>query len=154
MGFAMGPASQPGTTARAGGRLNLVTPIFVSSSLAAAPTFHGIATLDLTFTADPPECSNGLDDDGDGYVDWPSDPACQTESFAREFAQCQDGVNNDGDGRIDFDGGASMNGGVPLTHPDGPCAGNPYRNREAPDACGVCGEIVLALAGLALLGRR
>jgi len=34
---------------------------------------------------------------------------------------CGDGWDNDGDGFIDFDGGASVNGGVPLAPPDPGC---------------------------------
>jgi hypothetical protein len=33
----------------------------------------------------PPACSNGLDDDGDGYIDWPSDPGCDSPTDDNEF---------------------------------------------------------------------
>jgi hypothetical protein len=154
MGFAHGPFFQTGTTARAGGRLNLVTPIFVSTSLPSVPLFPAIATLDVTFTADPTACDNGVDDDGDGYVDHGADPVCQGDpTFARENAQCQDGVDNDGDGRIDSDGGASIFG-APIAPTDPPCVGKPWRNNESSGGCGLGAEAAFALAALLALRRR
>ena len=55
----------------------------------------------------PAECSNGIDDDGDGRVDWPDDPQCADggdvlEGPAARTPRCADGVDNDGDGRIDL----------------------------------------------------
>jgi len=155
MGFAMGPAQQPGSTVRAGGRLNLVTPIFISSSIPASSyntVFHGIATLDLTFTADPYVCDNGLDDDGDGLADT-ADPVCGSDpTFTREGAQCQNGLDDDGDGTIDYDGGASLSG-TPLGPPDPQCTG-PRRNRETTGGCGLGAEAALALASVGWLCRR
>ena len=57
-----------------------------------------------------PACSNGSDDDGDGAIDYPSDPSCQSVLGDSE-SQCSDGIDNDGDGRVDFD---------PVTHADAP----------------------------------
>jgi hypothetical protein len=52
MGFAHGPASQPGMTALFGGEMNLVTPLFISSTLNGNPNpdFPGVATLAIRFT--------------------------------------------------------------------------------------------------------
>jgi hypothetical protein len=54
------------------------------------------------------QCSDGVDNDGDGYTDYPSDPGCQsttdtdeTDAPAQTY-QCSDGVDNDGDGSIDY----------------------------------------------------
>ena len=59
------------------------------------------------------QCSNGIDDDNDGLIDYPKDLGCQnpqdtneTNLFvpyydARNRAQCNDGLDNDHDGRID-----------------------------------------------------
>jgi len=156
MGFAYGPASLPGSTAMDGGRLNLVTPVFISTSIPSVPLFPAIATLDIRFTGDPPPpaCSNGIDDDSDGLVDYPADPACQTADSPRENAKCQDGTDNDSDGRIDFDGGAWTNGGVPLTAPDPQCVGRPCRDREAPDGCGLGAELALLFGLLGAMRRR
>lgn len=54
---------------------------------------------------EPPECSDGIDNDGDGAVDWPADFSCSSskdDDEASPVAACQDGVDNDGDGLVDF----------------------------------------------------
>jgi hypothetical protein len=69
-----------------------------------------------------PPCANGRDDDADGAIDWPADPGCwAADHSATEDPACQNGVDDDGDGGIDFDGGASWNGGVPVSLPDPRC---------------------------------
>src|SRR3989338_3412537 len=61
------------------------------------------------------ECSNAIDDDGDGLIDL-SDPACHSDGNAGNpssydpthddesdfVSQCRDGIDNDGDGKTDF----------------------------------------------------
>ncbi len=50
-------------------------------------------------------CSNGVDDDGDGYADYPNDPGCSGPEDNTETDNthvCDDGLDNDGDGKIDF----------------------------------------------------
>ncbi|MBS2021167.1 MAG: hypothetical protein JST92_02070, partial [Deltaproteobacteria bacterium] len=54
-------------------------------------------------------CSDGVDNDGDGKIDYPNDPACpspQSDSEAKGdgwvMPACSDGVDNDGDGLVDF----------------------------------------------------
>jgi len=94
-------------------------------------------------------CDNGIDDDGDGFVDFPDDPACNPALGAtRESTQCQDGIDNDGDGRMDYDGGASHHAGAPVTEPDPDCVEKPYKNSERTNACGLGAELVLLLAAL------
>jgi hypothetical protein len=51
-----------------------------------------------------PDCSNGLDDDGDGLIDL-EDPGCGDADDPSEKAPdltCDDGEDNDGDGLVDF----------------------------------------------------
>lgn len=55
--------------------------------------------------ATTPQCRDGIDNDGDGAIDAPSDFSCSSpddddETFPK--AQCQDGVDNDGDVYTDF----------------------------------------------------
>jgi subtilisin family serine protease len=57
----------------------------------------------------PAACSNGLDDDGDGLVDFPADPGCSGASDTDEFnapapppAACSNGLDDDGDGLVDY----------------------------------------------------
>jgi hypothetical protein len=53
------------------------------------------------------QCNDGLDNDGNGHLDYPDDPGCESELDPQEAQvktprQCSDGVDNDGDGRTDF----------------------------------------------------
>ena len=56
--------------------------------------------------ANKPQCSDGIDNDGDGLVDFPDDPGCISETDTTENSlpspQCSDGRDNDNDGKIDF----------------------------------------------------
>ncbi|MEZ4431313.1 MAG: hypothetical protein R3F65_02790 [bacterium] len=52
-------------------------------------------------------CRNGVDDDGDGRVDYPEEPGCQSpadrdETDPEPLPQCADDLDNDGDGEVDF----------------------------------------------------
>lgn len=53
-----------------------------------------------------PECNDGIDNDGDGFIDYPYDPSCDSvldDSEAPfDYFQCNDGIDNDGDGWIDM----------------------------------------------------
>ena len=57
----------------------------------------------------PPQCSDGIDNDGDGLVDYPADLGCTSKNDNTEAPnpppppapQCSDGIDNDGDGLID-----------------------------------------------------
>jgi large repetitive protein len=78
-------------------------------------------------------CSNGVDDDGDGLVDFPADPGCTSadDNDETNMPQCNDGIDNDGDGKIDY--------------PDDPGCLNPNQNDEADDCpdgpnCPQCGN--------------
>lgn len=53
MGFAMGPASASGSTAQSGGRLQLVTPISVTTNIGASAIVPAFATLTLHFVPEP-----------------------------------------------------------------------------------------------------
>jgi hypothetical protein len=110
--------------------------------LAVLHTDVGLSAIDVTpvFT----RCSNGIDDDGDGAMDFPDDPGCGTPLALKEAPRCNDGVDNDGDGGIDWDGGGT---GSP---PDLECAGIASRDREVVNSggCGLGAELVLVLAVL------
>ncbi len=52
-------------------------------------------------------CSDGLDNDGDGFVDYPADPGCSSPGDTDETdppppPACSDGLDNDNDGKIDY----------------------------------------------------
>lgn len=54
------------------------------------------------------QCNDGIDNDGDGLIDFPNDPDCLFPTDTNEASgvlqqpECNDGVDNDGDGLIDF----------------------------------------------------
>ena len=51
-----------------------------------------------------PQCGDGVDNDGDGKIDFPADPGCSsaTDDNETDPPACSDGIDNDGDGKIDF----------------------------------------------------
>ncbi len=70
-----------------------------------------IETVVITVTdlvVDKPQCDDGIDNDGDGKIDFPNDPGCTDQNDDNEtddpvdLPQCNDGVDNDGDGKADF----------------------------------------------------
>ncbi|MBW2272599.1 MAG: hypothetical protein JRG96_04970 [Deltaproteobacteria bacterium] len=64
-----------------------------------------------------PECSDGLDNDGDGLTDHPADTSCWGVLDNAESSECSDGLDNDGDGATD--------------HPDDPSCYGPFSVHEA-----------------------
>ncbi len=49
------------------------------------------------------ECMDGLDNDGDGWIDWPADPGCDSPDDDVELTpSCSDGRDNDDDGLVDY----------------------------------------------------
>ncbi len=53
----------------------------------------------------PPQCSDAIDNDSDGAIDYPADFSCSSATDNDETnpkAQCQDLADNDGDALIDF----------------------------------------------------
>ncbi|MGM5484002.1 MAG: hypothetical protein ACQER9_03750 [Nanobdellota archaeon] len=53
------------------------------------------------------QCSDGKDNDNDGYIDYPNDPGCESpedivENNVDYNYECSDNKDNDEDGRIDF----------------------------------------------------
>ncbi|MEK6905063.1 MAG: putative Ig domain-containing protein [Nanoarchaeota archaeon] len=69
-----------------------------------------IETIIITVTdlvVDKPQCDDGVDNDGDGKIDFPNDPGCTDKNDDNEtddpvdLPQCNDGVDNDGDGKAD-----------------------------------------------------
>jgi hypothetical protein len=92
---------QPGNPAiiGRGGRARRINagPRALDAAVTAAPTALGA----VEFT--PPACSNGQDDDGDSFVDFPADRGCTSAADDSERASpesglaCDDGIDNDGD---------------------------------------------------------
>ena len=82
-------------------------------------------------------CDDGLDNDGDGLPDYPSDPGCRNPQYFYEAPQCDDDLDNDGDGFIDWDGG--IGGGTP----DPFCGTLAWKNKEKKTGCGLGFEVGL-----------
>lgn len=113
--------------------------------------------LVLHFRNAVPACADGIDNDGDGAVDWPADISCPHAEAVTENPECSDGLNNDPsqDNLIDFDGGASA--GLPpefQTDPDPGCGGRPWSNESPAGHCGLGFELAGILPLLAALRRR
>ncbi|TSC98119.1 MAG: hypothetical protein Greene101449_975, partial [Candidatus Peregrinibacteria bacterium Greene1014_49] len=66
-------------------------------------------TVSTTVTCpSTPQCQDGIDNDGDGAVDFPGDFSCGDpgdDDEGNPKSQCQDGIDNDADGVIDFGSG-------------------------------------------------
>jgi uncharacterized repeat protein (TIGR02543 family) len=123
------------------------------------------------------ECSDGIDNDADGLVDFPADPGCESGNDVDElspFVACDDGLDNDLDGLVDSandpgcrdatsakedpqcddgidnDGDATIDfAGGPLGEDPDPQCGTPYKDREkASSRCGLGFELALLMPAL------
>ncbi len=63
-------------------------------------------TSDVSVSVFYAECTDGIDNDSDGLVDYPDDPDCINTGDNNETyvapKQCSDGLDNDGDGLTDY----------------------------------------------------
>jgi hypothetical protein len=84
-------------------------PLAQSGALTCAPGYACAGTPGSR-TCRPSGCNDGLDNDGDGVADYPTDPGCSSPSDPDETDECpgpncpacSDGQDNDGDGLIDY----------------------------------------------------
>ena len=116
-------------------------------------------------------CSDGVDNDADGSVDFPADPGCSTPADPDERPECSDEIDNDGDSLIDHpddpgcpfpsasienpqcDDGIDNDQNGSIDFEDWKCQPNwPYW--EKPPACGLGAELILVLPSLLWLRRR
>ncbi len=90
--------------------------------------------------AAPPECSDGIDNDGDGQIDV-ADAGCLHAGWPEEDPACDNGFDDDGDGSADLE--------------DGGCFNRPWMISErGMAACGLLGGEGMALVCLALALRH
>jgi large repetitive protein len=82
--------------------------LLLASSTSVSMTSCGSSsntTPDATIVP-PPQCSNGIDDDGDGKSDFPDDLSCLNAQDDSETGpaspECSDNRDNDGDGKMDY----------------------------------------------------
>jgi len=60
---------------------------------------------EIASVIDQPDCSDGLDEDGDGLTDYPDDPGCDSPADSSEWSSaliCDNGLDDDSDGLFDF----------------------------------------------------
>jgi len=102
---------------------------------------HGRVNLNGALTlaaAALPDCSDAVDNDGDGLSDYPDDPGCEGADDASERSPllvCDDGTDNDEDGGIDFDPITFASPGDQNTPPEGtgdPGCKDPTSTTESP----------------------
>lgn len=122
-------------------------------------------------TTDRPDCSDGLDVDGDGSVDHPDDPGCSAPSDASEREAtlvCDNGLDDDADSTIDHpadpgcadgedpsertaarqcDNGFDDDGDLAIDYPADPGCLHPSNPIEAPEPA----RTVALAAGVASL---
>jgi uncharacterized repeat protein (TIGR01451 family) len=68
------------------------------------PSDESVPPIIVSDTGGSVQCSDGIDNDGDGLTDFPDDPGCIDGSDLDETdpPQCSDGIDNDGDGNTDY----------------------------------------------------
>jgi outer membrane protein assembly factor BamB len=67
-------------------------------------------------------CNDGLDDDGDGKIDFPADPGCTSAADVSERAECEDGIDNDHDGKTDWPADAGCRNRLPRATESPACS--------------------------------
>jgi 3-phytase len=117
--------------------------------------------LRVDATGDPraeiPACADGVDNDRDGGLDFPGDPACLHPLLDREDPACDDALDNDADLGVDWKG-LDANGDGDLADPgdappDRECEKRPWLWKEDGGRCGLGYELA-PLAALLRAGRR
>jgi len=73
----------------------------------AVLSIDDIKLYDGIINASVTQCNDGIDNDGDGFTDFPSDPSCDSLSDNTEspfdYTACDNGLDDDNDGYIDLD---------------------------------------------------
>jgi hypothetical protein len=137
-------------------------------------TPYGVTEIEVLPVRDLPECSDGIDNDGDGGIDLLGDLHCLSRR-GTERPECSDGIDNDGDGLVDWpdDGSCASDGSDAVAWentgctdgidndgdghtdwPEDPECGDPARFNEASEYCGLIGIEALAAWPLAGALRR
>jgi streptogramin lyase len=70
----------------------------------------------------PPDCRDGIDNDGDRRVDFARDEGCSDPDDGTEQTPCADGIDNDGDGLVDFGADRGCAGTGPAAQENPQCS--------------------------------
>jgi len=100
----------------------------------------GFLIIGIAMAKAPPQCRDGIDNDGDTKTDYPNDPGCLRRNDNSELnpnVECDDGIDNDGDGAVDLsDAGCSSSTDNDETNcGDGVCEGFETQS-SCPADCG------------------
>ncbi|MBW2977202.1 hypothetical protein KY347_07205 [Candidatus Woesearchaeota archaeon] len=111
----------------------------LSALFLVAVLLAGLVTAKPVMGAQP-QCKDGVDNDGDGYTDWPDDTGCTDKNDKTEtnpYVECDDGIDNDGDGSADMgdSGCLSPADGDETNCGDGVCEGG-ETSGTCPEDCG------------------
>jgi hypothetical protein len=108
-----------------------------------------------------PECSDTVDNDGDGFIDFPNDPDCDSPADDDESPECSDELDNDGDGLIDFPNDPGCDSpqddderDAPGIQSEAPRAPSGPLARTGPSGPSTALALALGLAGVAGLAAR
>lgn len=140
------------TAAGAAALLAELRPSFTAGDLALALAHTAVDAGDSgpdpeygagrLFVQIQPICDDGVDNDRDGWVDYPDDPGCRGATSNLEAPQCDDGIDNDGDGDVDYPADADCRAAWDRTE------------RRNQIRCGLLGVEPLLGAALAAALRR
>jgi hypothetical protein len=89
------------------GTQNLYVQHCIDSTLVIAESNESVAdnceVIGALSVSPAPACSDGLDNDGDGKIDYPADPGCSSAADTNETdpPACSNGIDDDGDGLSD-----------------------------------------------------
>jgi len=87
---------------------------------------------------EPKECSDGVDNDLDGLIDFPKDTNCESEKDHYESIEhCQDRIDNDKDGFIDYPNDDDCNSENDMSEES---LGEKLKNKESVCGDNVCDE--------------
>lgn len=103
------PAGLSGGVADLTGQFKTVVPVSFSIFLGAkvngtsgsASASVANPALVVELLPLPAACANGIDDDGDGFVDFGADSGCGSAADTLENPECDDQLDNDGDSLFD-----------------------------------------------------
>lgn len=98
-----------------------------------------IDAIEALNTGNLPQCSDFIDNDGDGKIDYPADSGCEnpTDDDESDKPECSDGKDNDGDGKVDAGDPGCHTDGDPN---DGDDSYNPNDNSEKDDQKPQCSD--------------